>query len=75
MLKVFSHSATERGRHYASLSFVIISRNDLNDIMEKMKRLEKKEELKNMEVFEFIGYVSRIYTEAMNRNLNRDPDQ
>lgn len=43
----------------------LVTRNDLNDVMEKMNRLSKKEKLGNMEIFDFIGYVSRIYTEAM----------
>ena len=33
--------------------------------MEQMKRLEQKKEFEDMEVFEFIGYVSRTYTDAI----------
>ena len=43
----------------------LISQNDLTDVVEKMKRLGRKREVENMELFDFIGYVSRIYTDAM----------
>ena len=46
----------------------IVSREDLNDVMEKMKTLREKKDLTNMDIFDFIGYVSRLYTEAMNRH-------
>jgi len=45
----------------------LVSRNELNDVMEKMKRLRGKEELADMDIFDFIGYVSMLYTEAMRR--------
>lgn len=45
-----------------------VSRNDLNDVMEKMKTLRAKKEITEMEIFDFIGYVSGIYTDAMRRN-------
>ena len=43
----------------------IVTQNDLTDVMEQMKRLEQKKEFEDMEVFEFIGYVSRAYTDAI----------
>ena len=45
----------------------LISRNDLNDVMDKMSSLHVKRELTDMDIFDFIGYVSRLYTEAMHR--------
>src|SRR5512137_2541334 len=42
----------------------LVSRNDLNDAMEKMKSLRAKKEITDREIFDFIGYVSRLYTEA-----------
>ena len=51
----------------------LVSRNDLNDVMEKMDRLSRKQELGNMEIFDFIGYVSRIYTEAMRKRQYNNP--
>ncbi len=45
----------------------VMTRNDLNDVVWKMKRLSKKSELKDSEVFDFIGYVSRLYTDALAR--------
>ena len=43
----------------------IVTQNDLTDVMERMKQLERKEEFEDPEVFEFIGYVSRTYTDAI----------
>lgn len=51
----------------------LVTRNDLNDVMEKMNRLSEKEKLGNMEIFDFIGYVSRIYTEAMRNRQYETP--
>ncbi len=48
----------------------LISRNDLNDVVEKMSVLRSKKEVTDMDVFDFIGYVSRLYTEAMHRHQN-----
>ena len=45
----------------------LISRNDLNDVMEKMGTLRAKKTIEDMDLFDFIGYVSRLYTEAMRR--------
>lgn len=45
----------------------LISRNDLNDVMEKMGALRDKKTIEEMDLFDFIGYVSRLYTEAMRR--------
>jgi len=49
----------------------VMTRNDLNDVVWKMKRLSRKQELKNMDLFDFIGYVSRLYTDALNK-LHRE---
>jgi hypothetical protein len=46
----------------------LVSQNDLNDVMERMAMLRSKKELGDMDVFDFIGYVSRIYTDAMHRH-------
>ena len=43
----------------------LISQNDLTDVMDKMKRLEKKDEITDDDIFNFGGYVSRIYSDAM----------
>jgi len=45
----------------------LVSRNDLNDVMDKMRSLREKDELADMDIFDFIGYVSLLYTEAMHR--------
>ncbi len=46
----------------------LVSQNDMNDVMERMSVLRSKKELTDMDVFDFIGYVSRLYTEAMHRH-------
>ena len=43
----------------------IVNRNDLTDVVDKMKQLAEREEIKDREIFDFITYVSRIYTDAM----------
>jgi hypothetical protein len=50
----------------------LLSREDLNDVMDRMKMLRAKKSITDREIFDFIGYVSRLYTEAMNRR-QREP--
>jgi hypothetical protein len=45
----------------------LVSRNDLNDVVEKTRSLRAKQEIADMDIFEYIGYVSSLYTEAMRR--------
>jgi hypothetical protein len=45
----------------------LVSQNDLNDVMEKTKSLGAKKDIADMDIFDYIGYVSGIYTEAMRR--------
>lgn len=45
----------------------IVGQNDLTDVMDKMNYLIGKENIRDREIFDFITYVSRIYTDAMNR--------
>jgi len=45
----------------------LVSRNDLNDVMDKMRSLSAKNELAESDIFDFIAYVSMLYTEAMHR--------
>jgi hypothetical protein len=45
----------------------LVSRNDLNDVMEKTRSLRGKKDLTDMDIFDYIGYVSGLYTEAMRR--------
>ncbi len=45
----------------------IVNRNDLTDVMAKMNYLRGKETIRDRDIFDFISYVSRIYTDAMNR--------
>lgn len=46
----------------------LLGRNDLNDVMDKMKALRARPAIADIEIFDFIGYVSRLYTEAMKRS-------
>jgi hypothetical protein len=45
----------------------LVSRNDLNDVVEKTKSLRAKKDVTDMDIFDYIGYVSGLYTEAMRR--------
>jgi len=45
----------------------IVGRNDLTDVMDKMNYLRGKDAIRDRDIFDFISYVSRIYTDAMNR--------
>lgn len=45
----------------------LVSRNDLNDVVEKTRSLRAKKEIADMDIFDYIGYVSGLYTEAMRR--------
>ncbi len=45
----------------------IVNHNDLTDVMAKMNYLREKETIRDRDIFDFISYVSRIYTDAMNR--------
>ncbi len=42
----------------------IISQNDLNEVMDRVKALNRKEAVSGVEIFNFINYVSDIYTTA-----------
>jgi hypothetical protein len=46
----------------------LLSRNDVNDVSDKMKILRTRPTIEDREIFDFIGYVSRLYTEAMKRS-------
>ena len=43
----------------------ICSRNDMTDIMDRMKRLTSGGEITDSDIFEFIGFVSRLYTDRL----------
>jgi hypothetical protein len=45
----------------------LVSRNDLNDVMDKMRALRAKKEITDTDIFDYITYVSTLYTEAMRR--------
>jgi hypothetical protein len=49
----------------------IVSRNDLNDVMDRMRILTDRDAVDDEEVFEFIGFVSRIYTDAIHEHHRR----
>ena len=41
----------------------ICSRNDMTDVMDRMKQLISGGEITDMDVFDLIGFVSRLYTD------------
>ncbi len=43
----------------------ICSRNDVTDVMDEMQRLTSGGEITESDIFEFIGFVSRIYTDRL----------
>jgi hypothetical protein len=45
----------------------LVSQNDLNDVVEKTRELREKKQITDMDIFDYIGYVSGLYTEAMRR--------
>ncbi|UCF04275.1 MAG: hypothetical protein JSV33_10010 [bacterium] len=46
----------------------MISQNDMTDVMDKMKRLIEKESIEDEDIFNFGGYVSRIYADALQKH-------
>ena len=53
----------------------IVSRNDLNDVMDRMRRLRGKDVIEDEDIFDFIGFVSRIYTDGLHRRHKRTLQQ
>jgi hypothetical protein len=51
----------------------IVSQNDLTDVMDKMNYLTGKDTIRDRDIFDFISYVSRMYTDAMNRYHENHP--
>lgn len=43
-----------------------VSRNDLTDVVERMRTLNAKPDVTRMDIFRFIDEVSRLYTDAFN---------
>ena len=43
----------------------ICSRNDMTDVMDYMKRLTAGGEISDSDIFEFLGFVTRLYTDRM----------
>ena len=43
----------------------ICSRNDMTDVMDYMQRLITSGEISDSDIFEFLGFVSRIYTDRL----------
>jgi hypothetical protein len=54
-------------KFWSCYSDEIVSQNDMTDVMQRLRDLRSQAEIKDMDVFTFIGYVSRIYTDGMNR--------
>jgi tRNA C32,U32 (ribose-2'-O)-methylase TrmJ len=53
----------------------MISQNDMTDVMDKMKRLIKKESIEDEDIFNFGGYVSRIYADALQKHHQEQSTQ
>ncbi|MBN1885332.1 MAG: hypothetical protein JW876_07415 [Candidatus Krumholzibacteriota bacterium] len=48
-----------------------VTRNDLTDVTDRMRSLNAQDEVTRMEIFDFIGDVSRLYTDAFNEERER----
>ncbi|MCK4537603.1 MAG: hypothetical protein KAV42_02270 [Candidatus Krumholzibacteria bacterium] len=53
----------------------LVSQNDMTDVMQRLRDLRSQSEIKDIDVFIFIGYVSRIYTDAMNKRHQEFVDE
>lgn len=53
----------------------IVSQNDLNDVVDRMRNLKEKDDLEDRNVFDFIGFVSRVYTDALHEHHRRTLDE
>ena len=49
----------------------ICSRNDMTDVMDRMRRLSGADEPTDEEIFDFIGFVSRLYTDRFEDHHRR----
>ncbi|MCU0640252.1 MAG: hypothetical protein MUF59_10355 [Candidatus Krumholzibacteria bacterium] len=45
----------------------IVSQNDMTDVMDRLRELKAKSRITDLDVFQFIGFVSRLYTDGINR--------
>lgn len=45
----------------------IVSQNDMTDVMDRLRELKAKSKITDLDVFQFIGFVSRLYTDGINR--------
>ena len=50
----------------------ICSRNDMTDVMDYMKRLTGSGGITDSDIFEFIGFVSRLYTDRLDHHHRED---
>lgn len=50
----------------------ICSRNDMTDVMDEMKRLPSGGEITDSDIFKFIGFVSRLYTDRLDKYHRAD---
>ena len=50
----------------------LVSKNDLIDVTDYIDDLNRKEELSRKEVFDFLDYVSRIYTDGIRKNFQKE---
>lgn len=52
-------------RFWACYEEGIVSKNDLNDVVERLDALNRKDDVTKSEIFQYIGYVSGLYSEAI----------
>jgi tRNA C32,U32 (ribose-2'-O)-methylase TrmJ len=50
----------------------IVSRNDLNEVMDRMRLVLARDTIEDEDVFNLIGLVSRIYTDKLREHHDRE---
>jgi tRNA C32,U32 (ribose-2'-O)-methylase TrmJ len=53
----------------------IVTRNDLNEVMDRMRLVLDREPIEDEDVFNLIGLASRIYTDALRTHHDRELEQ
>ncbi|MDD3642459.1 MAG: hypothetical protein PHQ19_03240 [Candidatus Krumholzibacteria bacterium] len=53
----------------------ICSRNDMTDVMDRMRALSSEAEITDRQIFEFIGFVSRLYTDRFEERHLRQMEE
>lgn len=53
----------------------ICSRNDMTDVMERLRRLGAQETISDRDIFDLIGFISRMYSDRLDQHHRRLIDE